>query len=206
MDLGVATDCLGNLFLEVLRLLPGTRAERVSDLWHHMKQWYVVHRPHSQLQTLTWEMIKKDATSPAKLRAKAGECRALIPFGAALAKEFDNGDPHRCTVAHLMNHLEEISVLVTSVPTRQSGQPRPASGLPCSTQPWRRKPWIMRIPWHGGSNPNCTFCRISWSTLLWMLAPHLDIGPIWMSHGEVGWPQQVPEEEGQTTLPRLPST
>ena len=88
----------------------------MSDLWHRMKQWYVVHRPHNQLQTLTWEMIKMDATSPAKLRAKAGECRALIPFGAALAKEFDNGDPHRCTVAHLMNHLEEISVLVTSVP------------------------------------------------------------------------------------------
>jgi hypothetical protein len=36
-------------------------------------------------------MIKKDATSPVKLKAKAGECRALIPFGAALAKEFHNG-------------------------------------------------------------------------------------------------------------------
>ena len=100
MDLGVAADCLGNLFLEILRLLPGTRAERVSDLWHRMQQWHVVHRPHSQLQTLTWDMIKKDAMSPAKLRAKAGECRALIPFGAALAKEFDNGGPHRCTIAH----------------------------------------------------------------------------------------------------------
>ncbi|MFM7075967.1 MAG: hypothetical protein ACKO3G_07875, partial [Planctomycetaceae bacterium] len=54
-------------------------------------------------------------------------------------------------------------------------------------------------------NPNCTFGRISWSTLLWMLAPHIDIGPIWMSHGEVGWPQQVPEEDGQT-LPKYPST
>jgi hypothetical protein len=61
-------------------------------------------------------MTKKDATSPAKLRTKAGECRALIPFGAALAKELENGDPHRCAVAHLMNHLEEISVLVTYVP------------------------------------------------------------------------------------------
>ena len=60
---------------------------------------------HSQLQTLTWEMIKKDATSPAKLRAKAAECRGLIPFGVALAK-FHNGDPHRLIVAHLMNHLD----------------------------------------------------------------------------------------------------
>ena len=80
-----------------------------------MNQWYVVHRPNSQLQTLTREMIKKDATSPAKLRAKAGECRALIPFGVLWPK-FDNADPHRCTVAHLMNHLDEISVLVTAVP------------------------------------------------------------------------------------------
>jgi len=81
-----------------------------------MKQWYADHRPHNQLQTLTWEMIKKDATSPAKLKAKAAECRASIPFGAALAKEFHNGDPHRFIVAHLMNHLDEISVLVTYVP------------------------------------------------------------------------------------------
>jgi hypothetical protein len=85
MDLGVAADCLGNLFLEILSLLPGTRADKVSNLWRRMKQWYADHRPHSQLQTLTWEMIKKDATSPAKLRAKAAECRGLVPFGAALA-------------------------------------------------------------------------------------------------------------------------
>ena len=116
MDLGVATDCLGNLFLDFLSLLPGTRADKVPNLWRRMQQWYADHRPHSQLQTLTWEMIKKDATSPAKLRAKAAECRGLIPFGAALAKEFHNGDPHRLIVAHLMNHLEEISVLVTYVP------------------------------------------------------------------------------------------
>ena len=80
------------------------------------KQWYADHRPHSQLQTLTWEIIKKDATSPAKLRAKAAGCRGLIPFGVALAREFHNGDPYRLIVAHLMNHLEEISVLVTPVP------------------------------------------------------------------------------------------
>jgi hypothetical protein len=116
MDLGVAADCLGNLFLEILHLLPGTRAEKVANLWGRMKRWYGDHRPHSQLQALTWEMIKNDSTSPAKLRAKAAECRALIPFGAALAREFDNGDPHRRTVAHLMGHLQEISVLVTSVP------------------------------------------------------------------------------------------
>jgi len=87
MDLGVAADCLGNLLLEILRLffLPETRADKVSNLWHRMKQWYADHRPHNQLQTLTWAMIKKDATNPAKLRAKAAECRGLIPFGAALA-------------------------------------------------------------------------------------------------------------------------
>ena len=97
-------------------LLPGTRAEKVSNLWHRMKQWYADRRPHNQLQTLAWEMIKKDATSPAKLKANAAECRGLIPFDAALAKELHNGDPHRLIVAHIMNHLEEISVLATYVP------------------------------------------------------------------------------------------
>jgi hypothetical protein len=85
MDLGVATDCLGNLFLDILSLLPGTRADKVSDLWRRLKHWYAYHRPHNQLQTLTWEMIKKDATSPAKLKAKAAECRDLIHFADALA-------------------------------------------------------------------------------------------------------------------------
>ena len=69
MDLGVAADCFGNLLLEILR-------EKVSNLWHPMKQWYVDHRPHSQLQTLTWEMIKKDATSPAKLRQRLQSAEA----------------------------------------------------------------------------------------------------------------------------------
>ena len=85
MDLGVAAHCLGNLLLEILSLLPGTRADKVSNLWRRMKQWYAYHRPHNQLQTLAWEMIKNDATNPAKLRAKAAECRGLIPFGVALA-------------------------------------------------------------------------------------------------------------------------
>ena len=31
---------------------------------------------------------------------------------------------------------------------------------------------------------------------------HLDTGRIWMSHGEVGWPQQGPGEEEPTTLPK----
>ena len=50
-----------------------------------MQQWYADHRPHSQLQTLALEMIKKDATSPVKLKANAAECRGLIPLAAALA-------------------------------------------------------------------------------------------------------------------------
>ena len=53
-------------------------------------------------------------------RQNAADCRGLIPFGAAVTKEFHNGDPHRLTVAHPMNHLEEISVLVTSVPYQDS--------------------------------------------------------------------------------------
>ena len=50
------------------------------------------------------------------LRAKAAERRGLIPFGVALAKEFQNGGPHQPIVAHLKNQLEEISVLATSAP------------------------------------------------------------------------------------------
>jgi hypothetical protein len=189
MDLGVATDCLGNLFLEILSLLPGTRADTVSNLWCRMKQWYAYHRQHNQLQTLTWEMIKKDGANPAKLKAKAAECRGLIPFGAALAKEFHNGDPHRLIVAHLMHHLEEISVLVTAVPyqTERATQTCKRFALLYTTLEREALAQGDSVSWR--TSQSCNFCKSSWSTLLWKLAPHLDTGRIWMSHGEVGWPQ-----------------
>ena len=80
MDLGVTADCLGNLRLEILRLLPGTRAERVSDLWHRMKQWYVVHRPHSQLQTLTLGDDQEGCHHPGEAQGKGWRVQSLDPF------------------------------------------------------------------------------------------------------------------------------
>ena len=109
-----------------------------------------------------------------------------------LAKEFHNGDPHRLIEAHLMNHLEDISALVTSVPYQAER----------TTQTCKRFALLYTALEREGPNQSCTFCKSSWSTLLWKLAPHLDTGRIWMSRGEVGWPQQGPGAEEPTTLPK----
>ena len=198
-DLGVATDCLGNLLLEILRLLPRTRAEKVSNLWHQMQQWYADHRPHNQLQTLTWEMIKKDATSPASLRANSAECRGLIPFGAALA----NGKTTMGTLTDSLWHTGGDLCVghICALPGREDSPDLQEVCLALHSL-GEGSLGAGGIRFLGGPSQSCTFCRSSWGTLLWKLAPHLDTGRIWMSHEEVGWPQQGPGEEGPTTLPK----
>ena len=113
VDLGVGADMLGNVFNEVVDLLPGlTRKERVQNMWGRLRAWYKEARPPSQLQTLTPEMVRLPGKPP-KLRAKAGECRYLLPFGAALAAEFAEGSEHRKTVGHLTRNLLEVATCVS---------------------------------------------------------------------------------------------
>ena len=52
-------------------------------------------------------MVKQPG-KPAKLRAKAGEARYLVPFAVDLAQEFKEGGEHRRTVANLMLYLGDV--------------------------------------------------------------------------------------------------
>ena len=116
VDLGVGQTIIGNLFHEVCELLPGsTREDRVGALWQKLKAWYKIHKPPSKLDDLTPLMIKQPGKKP-KLRSKAGECRYLIPFAAALAQEFDDGSLHRNTVNILLQHFLEVSVCLNAEP------------------------------------------------------------------------------------------
>ena len=54
---------------------------------------------------------------PCQAQGKGCRVQRLDPFWCCLGQwESHNGDPHRLIVAHFVNHLEEISVLVTYVP------------------------------------------------------------------------------------------
>ena len=91
-DLGVAADYLGNLFWSVLPKLPGrSRKERVSALWGEVQGFYKTYNVCDKLSNLVETMIRKDQSSPPKLRGKAAEVRALVPFGEQLADKYLSG-------------------------------------------------------------------------------------------------------------------
>ena len=49
VDLGVGADMLGNVFNEVVDLLPGAnRRDRVQELWRRLKVWYKTASPSLQ--------------------------------------------------------------------------------------------------------------------------------------------------------------
>jgi hypothetical protein len=121
VDLGIGADILGQLFADLLPLiLPNsTHKLQVAELWGRMREFYRATRPPSQLQTLTYEMIKPPSKA-AKLRCKAGECRYLIPFGVQLAAEFNTGGSYRNAVCNLLRYLGEIQQALTEEPYPQA--------------------------------------------------------------------------------------
>ena len=78
----MAPDFLGNLCWHTLPKLAPSRKAAVSALFKEMRQWYQDNGVENRLLTLTELMIRKKANSSPKLRSKAAEARALVPFGA----------------------------------------------------------------------------------------------------------------------------
>ena len=60
-------------------------------------------------------MIKQPGKKP-KLRSKAGECRCLVPFGAELAKEYDDGSSHRNAINMLCQNLLQVQMCISTEP------------------------------------------------------------------------------------------
>ena len=62
----------------------------MNQIFTEIKEFYEAnHDADSKLQTLT-EKIKKQKKKPPKLRAKAAEARALVPFAVEFLDVFDN--------------------------------------------------------------------------------------------------------------------
>jgi len=88
MDLGVTQDALGNLFYEAQKYFIRGRNQklRVKELFKKVQAYYRISNPTSQIQALTFSMIKVDAKAP-KLKLKGAETRGMVPFGLELATE-----------------------------------------------------------------------------------------------------------------------
>ena len=96
VDLGVAADFMGNVFHNLIasgKHLPGNNVkERVKSLFHKIQSYYKTEGVENKLPTLTVLMIRKQASSSPKLRAKTAETRGLITFAKQICDEFLDDD------------------------------------------------------------------------------------------------------------------
>jgi hypothetical protein len=92
LDLGVTQDVCACALAEIVEHKAGwTRTLRVASLWQELRAWYRVSQAPSRLTRLTWETLQAKPGQPPRLRAKAAECRYLLPFVVEQCR------PHRDT-------------------------------------------------------------------------------------------------------------
>ena len=106
VDLGVCADFLGNLLFVLVSKYPGqTQTQRCSALFVELQAWYDRHQVESRLDNLTLTMIRQPGKPP-KLRAKAAEARALVPFALEQAEaKFSKLDPVEHSAQLCAGHL-----------------------------------------------------------------------------------------------------
>jgi len=107
MDLGVAADCLGNVFKVLQRKMPGaSEAERVKRLFEQVREFYDRTETDCRLDDLKPSMIQVKTSVPRKLRGKCGEIRALVPFAAeAAGRLLSDDDVFEATVRQVAIEL-----------------------------------------------------------------------------------------------------
>ena len=90
MDIGIASDFLGNLFFYLVhyKMEGNNLTEKVRTLFTKIQQYYKAEKIESKLPTLTLLMIRKKASQSPKLRAKAAEARGLILFAHKVCETY----------------------------------------------------------------------------------------------------------------------
>ena len=121
MDQGVGADFIGNVFWMLLPKMSGrNRRQRIKSLWVDVQKFYREFHVEAKLPTLTQGMIKKQGAAP-KLRGKAAEVRALVPFARMAAeKHLSSSNTVENTVIQMAKHLDQLySTLSSSTIFRQ---------------------------------------------------------------------------------------
>ena len=107
-DMGIAADVLGNILHESLAKFPGPNQDaRLKALWLDMQRFYQANGIQSKLWSLTAEMIKKPKSSP-KLRGKASQIKALVPYAVDLTNRIFSNSPHDSTVKQVAQKLGQL--------------------------------------------------------------------------------------------------
>jgi hypothetical protein len=87
VDQGIGADFLGNLFVMVMRKLPGTKAEQADALWARIQNFYSIYGVKDKFKSFDWNNVQTKTKHPPKLRGCKAACvRALIPFGNEIAE------------------------------------------------------------------------------------------------------------------------
>lgn len=109
VDQGTCSDTLGNIFHYFLPRLDGAnQRDKVKTLFLKMLEFYKRKNVDSQFQDLTLLMIVQPKKGP-KLRARAAEARALVPFARELAEAYcDEEKPKDVAVRAVARKLEAV--------------------------------------------------------------------------------------------------
>ena len=115
VDLGVACDFLGNFLLLLSKKFPGrSHALRVGAMWQDIQGWYQECQVENRLDNLYPSMLQGAVSNPPKLRAKAAQARALVPYAAFAADRFLERDKVG-VLAQALAH--ELAVCYSCLPT-----------------------------------------------------------------------------------------
>ena len=107
-DQGVSADFLGSYLLFLSKKFPGRGlAAQIKEMYKDIKTWYRSNNIEARLDDLKPSMLKKDEkNSKPKLRSKAAECRALIPYALDSANRLlDASDPLEASITQATVHL-----------------------------------------------------------------------------------------------------
>ena len=108
MDLGVSCDTLGNLCWHLLPKFAGKRSDQVAALFLTMKDFYTRNNVETRLFNLTEKMIRSSAKTSPKLKTRAGETRALVPWAWEIAQTMlDQLDPFEQAIFFAIKYLHQ---------------------------------------------------------------------------------------------------
>ena len=128
VDLGCAQDAAGNMLLMLQSKMPGNNmTARIGELYKQILQEYSNQAvSQDRLTTLTETMIRKNASSAPRLKAKGAETRKLIPVLAVLCyklQAFGHDEGSRASSWNVTKHWISSQCCSTVL-----------VGLPCSIQ------------------------------------------------------------------------
>ena len=107
-DQGVCADYMGNLMFVIYSTLEGSEKERLATMFAHIQAYYAETSAESRLDNLTIGMIRAKSSKSPKLKAKAGECRALVSWIAPACRDFlDHDHPEHEAIIHAGRYLAQ---------------------------------------------------------------------------------------------------